>query len=433
LIDAIAATIPARQLQDLAADPDVVAIDPEWGGTVTANTISTGRTMLNSDPYYNTAGLSTGFIGLIGTGIDASHPVLSGRTSWVRDCVNGDQSNCSASSIGHALDPGDKGPHETYIANIMGGTAALAASNRGVTGIAMDSFRVADGPANFSSAAITRAYQAAINGLDNVINASFDWSGSTITDAANGAYDAGAVVVAAAGNSGGTPQNHIGNPGLGKKVLCVGGLDQTKTRWASSATGPASDGRTKPDISALATDLTVAAPYTGGLVNGVYGTSLAAPFVTGGAGLMRRWMAAVTPPSVEAGTVYAMLLAAGENHAAPAYDSNIGAGNLALPTNATIHYGKFTITNAQTVATNIALGAGTTVDAVIWWPEGTTHNDVDLTLKLPGGAVADGSYTASNVWEKTFSSSTTTGTWTLSTYGYSVTGTQTVYWAAIRR
>ena len=85
---------------------------------------------------------------------------------------------------------------------------------------------------------------------------------------------------------------------------------------------------------------------------------------------------------------------------------------------------------------DVPIGAGSPgvhVNAAIWWPEGATHNDVDLYLFRPDGSQADSSMTGGSVFEKV--SATTnlqSGTWKLRVRGYSVTGTQTVYWAMHR-
>jgi hypothetical protein len=132
-----------------------------------------------------------------------------------------------------------------------------------------------------------------------------------------------------------------------------------------------------------------------------------------------------------------MLIAAGTNFSTapiPSADNTQGAGRLALPLNATIYGGKVTVTSSGSASVPISVGAGvTSIDAAIWWPEGTTHNDIDMQLLKPDGTVAASSTGAGSVWEKAHFATTTSGTWTIRAYPYSVSGSQTVYVAGIRR
>lgn len=164
------------------------------------------------------------------------------------------------------------------------------------------------------------------------------------------------------------------------------------------------------------------------------GTSIAAPFIAGGAGLLRRWMNAAFGFTVEPGAVNAMLIASGENRAGAVLNNLIGAGNLALPLNAGLSSGKVSVPDGQTIEVSVNVGAGSIIDAAIWWPETEVlHNDVDLQLKTPAGAVPSRSQSAGSIWEKVSVNSATTGVWKLRIIGFAVTGAQPVYWALIRR
>jgi serine protease AprX len=442
IINAITATVDASLLDSLAADDTVERVAPSsGGGGLAAADIVVGRNAMNSDPYYNTSGLASGWIALLDSGIRGTHQVLSTQTSWVRDCVNGWTSNCSVAGTGLTLDPSDQTNHGTGVASIMSGNASLGSNNRGVTDIKMDSFRVFASNGAVDYGAVGRGFQAAVAGGDNVVNASFDCYDSSCTDAANNAFDAGLVVIAAAGNTGGTAGNRIGDPANGKKVLAIAALEPTSLNRASySATGPASDNRTKPELAAVGGSsvepLNLARRTSDSAFGDAgMGTSYASPFVTGGAGLLSRWLkVSLGATSIEPGLTNAMLLASGINYSSPIYDNNIGAGRLVLPTSAVLYGSKITITNGQTVDTTISIAAGvSTIDATIWWPEGTTHNDVDLQLIRPDGTSAGSSGSSSQVWEKVHASTSTSGNWKIRAYGFSVTGSQTVYVAGIRR
>jgi serine protease AprX len=72
--------------------------------------------------------------------------------------------------------------------------------------------------------------------------------------------------------------------------------------------------------------------------------------------------------------------------------------------------------------------------AALWWPETATqaHNDIDVYLIDPSGAVRAGSWSIPTVFERArVDGALNNGTWKLRIRGYSVpTGSQTVYWAA---
>jgi hypothetical protein len=331
LVNAFIANIDASQLPALEADAQVKQVSPVVGGSVLANIVS-GRVAMNSDPYFN-QGLTSGWIALLDSGIRYSHALLTGRTSWVRDCVNGLTDNCSVAGAGLTLDASDVLDHGTGVASIMaGGSAVFGDPMRGVTAIPFDSFRVVVPAGGIDSGAVARGFSAAVAGGDNVVNCSIDCGTTLCSDAANAAFDAGLVVVAGAGNSG---SNHIADPASGKKVLAIGALDPTAwTRVSYSSTGPSTFGPTKPDLMAVggstSDNLTAASSaYDLATMSGA-GTSLASPFVAGGAALMRRSLA------FNAGQTYAMLMASGMNFSPspiPSADNTQGAGRLALPSN----------------------------------------------------------------------------------------------------
>lgn len=428
LFDGLAATLPTSELSALADDPEVASVDAAEGGPLHAVDMVVGRNLLNSDPYFN-VGLTGGWIGLLDSGVNQSHSLLAGRLTWVRDCVVGNLSNCSATSSSLVLNPGDSANHGTGTAGIMGGSGALGFNHRGVSGILMDSFRVSNGLTVNNTAAV-RGYQAALAGQDNVINLSGQCSGCN--PAANAAFDAGAIVVASVGNTGGTPSNAISNPAGAYKALGIGAVDSSKNRVVISSTGPGPTGMTKPDLMALGFGVNIADRDN---VNGTRidtGTSISSAYVAGAAGLMRRWMSGSS--TIEPGFVYAMLLAAGENRVNAPSNFQIGAGNLALPTNASIHWGKVSVDGSQTIDTVVSLGAGSLVDVAIWWARtDTLINNYHLLLRRPDNATCGNSSTHGGVWEKTSCSSTATGSWKVRIFGHFVTTAQDVYWAVIRR
>lgn len=112
-----------------------------------------------------------------------------------------------------------------------------------------------------------------------------DGKTSLVSRMANKAAEKGILVINAAGNEGNTNWRFIGAPADADSVLTVGGADpKTYLRIYFSSYGPTADMRRKPDVIAFAKvllanakDFTIA-----------YGTSFAAPQVTGFAACLKQ-------------------------------------------------------------------------------------------------------------------------------------------------
>jgi len=98
---------------------------------------------------------------------------------------------------------------------------------------------------------------------------------------ANIAFSKGIVVVASAGNSGGSgePLNHVGVPAEAQNVLAVGAVKSDGTYAAFSSVGPSYDGRIKPDVMAKGQAAVVA--NIGGTIQTASGTSFSCPIMAG--------------------------------------------------------------------------------------------------------------------------------------------------------
>ncbi|WP_293874855.1 S8 family serine peptidase [Flavobacterium sp.] len=96
---------------------------------------------------------------------------------------------------------------------------------------------------------------------------------------ANIAFTKGMIVVASAGNSGGTINPHIGVPAEATNVLAVGAVQSDRTYAAFSSIGPSFDGRVKPDVMAKGQNATVS--NTTGTIVTVSGTSFSCPIMAG--------------------------------------------------------------------------------------------------------------------------------------------------------
>lgn len=106
-----------------------------------------------------------------------------------------------------------------------------------------------------------------------------DGTKSLITTAAEIAFSRGMLVVSSAGNEGNKKWRYISAPADGEHVLTVGAIDTALEIAAFSSIGPAADGRIKPDIVALGSNLRVI--NTSGVPVPGYGTSFSSPLIAG--------------------------------------------------------------------------------------------------------------------------------------------------------
>ncbi|HFE63148.1 MAG TPA: T9SS type A sorting domain-containing protein [Caldithrix sp.] len=106
-----------------------------------------------------------------------------------------------------------------------------------------------------------------------------DGETTIVTRAANELGRRGVLVVNSAGNEGSNSWHYIIAPADGFYVLAVGALDATNEVTGFSSRGPTSDGRTKPDVCALGSQV-VGAGVSGGYVS-ASGTSASCPLAAG--------------------------------------------------------------------------------------------------------------------------------------------------------
>lgn len=170
-------------------------------------------------------------LAIIDTGINAGHPDLAGKLAPGYDFIDQDGL------------PDDQYGHGTHVAGIA---AALTYNSRGIGGVAFpDAIRimplkVCDGGGSCPDSAITAAIYWAIDNGAAVINMSLG-NGSyspLMEEALNAAWEAGVIVVAAAGNN---AANRVSYPGAYNHVLAVGATTWTDRRARYSNYGPRLD------------------------------------------------------------------------------------------------------------------------------------------------------------------------------------------------
>ncbi len=127
-----------------------------------------------------------------------------------------------------------------------------------------------------------------------------DMDGNTAvtTIAADIAVSRGIVVVNSAGNEGTSSNNTLIAPADGDSVIAVAAVTSSGTRSSFSSIGPSADGRTKPDVAAMGSSVTVASTSNPTGYTTSSGTSFSCPLTSGVAALVLSANPSLTPIQV---------------------------------------------------------------------------------------------------------------------------------------
>lgn len=149
---------------------------------------------------------------------------------------------------------------------------------------------------------VSLGYSVFDAGQRSYVYAEMDGKTAVTTRAAEHAASLGVVMVVAAANEGcASPQlcwYYVTSPADGPSVITVGGVSANLVRSSFSGYGPTADGRTKPDVAAMAGESFQLGVYVAnsgtGYVRG-NGTSFAAPMVSGIVTLLLQADPSLTP------------------------------------------------------------------------------------------------------------------------------------------
>lgn len=237
-------------------------------------------------------------VAVIDTGVTSSHEALSGRMVAGTGMHNGGSSE-------------DGNGHGTHVAGI------IADSTRG-TKVQIMPIQVLDANGQGSNLTIAAGIQWAMQHGANVINLSlggYDPSSSHYLDSViQKAIDAGIVVVAAAGNDNASTDRFC--PAHVNGVICVSAVDANDKKASFSNYGS--------NVSLAAPGVNIKSAGRSGYVS-MSGTSMAAPYVSAAAALVKATDMGATPASVKQA-----LQNASDDRGSSGWDSYYGSGVLNL-------------------------------------------------------------------------------------------------------
>ncbi|MCK4723750.1 MAG: S8 family serine peptidase, partial [Dehalococcoidia bacterium] len=286
LIPVIAAAVPESAIAGLLRNPNVTHVNPDGRVYAIQETLPWGVDRIDAEVVHAAGNKGTGVkVAIIDTGIDKDHPDLAAN---IQEGVNFVAKPWWASPDPDAWD--DDNGHGSHVA----GTVAAVDNEEGVIGVAPGAYlygvKVLDSTGS-------GYWSDVIAGIDwsvdpdgdgdpsdrmDVINMSLGASSAPddVETACIAAYDAGIVIVAAAGNNGnsdGTGDNVI-YPARYASVIAVAATDSTDERASWSSTGS--------DVELAAPGVSIPSTWKDGGYDTKSGTSMASPHVAGTAALV---------------------------------------------------------------------------------------------------------------------------------------------------
>lgn len=251
-----------------------------------------GADIKASDAWGTTTGSSSVIIAVVDTGVDYTHSDLAANiwtnsgeipNNGIDDDGNGYIDDVRGwNFVSNSNNPMDDHGHGTHCAGTI---AAVGNNNIGITGVCWNAkimpLKFLDSTGNGRvSNAISAILYANKKGAQVISNS---WGGTQYTQALKDAIDASsAVVVCAAGNSG---QNSDTNPQYpaamsSSNIISVAATDSKDNLASFSNYGPSS-------VDLAAPGVTIYSTYKNNQYQYLSGTSMATPFVSGVAGLVK--------------------------------------------------------------------------------------------------------------------------------------------------
>jgi len=270
---------PDYRCRTLLADPN----DPKWPSQYGPQTIGA------AEAWSIEPGREDVVVAIVDTGVRLDHEDLAAAI-WQNpaEVLNGldDDGNGYVDDVhgwnfvAGTKDPDDDHGHGTHCAGIV---AAIRNNHTGIAGVASVTImpvKVLDESGQgWSSHVAAGIRYAAENGADVIsLSLGSEWPSRLIESACQDAVQAGAIVVAAAGNSGAEGPGLV-YPGAYPGVIAVGATNAADRRAYFSSYGP--------ELDVVAPGVSILSTYYDGDYAWRSGTSMATPHVAGAAALAR--------------------------------------------------------------------------------------------------------------------------------------------------
>ncbi|MBE0516141.1 MAG: S8 family serine peptidase [Methanophagales archaeon] len=283
IVNAIAVKATPEVLEELVQRPEVKLVEPDYKVKALGDTLPWGVARINAELVWNGTKGGTDVVAarnagqginvsILDTGIDHTHPDLADNYKGGYDFVNTDD------------DPMDDHGHGTHCAGIV----AAVDNDEGVIGTAPEvslyGVKVLNNSGIGYTSDLIRGIEWSVNNGMQIISMSVGTENysAPLHTACNTAYNAGLLLVAAAGNDN---EYGIDYPAAYETVIAVGAIDQSDARcdypgWWGSDWGP--------ELELTAPGVDIYSTYLGGTYAINHGTSMACPHVTGAAALVWR-------------------------------------------------------------------------------------------------------------------------------------------------
>lgn len=301
-IDALAGRIPLNKIWDTYDLPGVVMIELDGILTIANGDAAAlhGVDSVWADTGYDGAGST---VAIIDTGIDGSHVGLDdldddNSTNDPKIIGFYDPVNNPDKVNGTEVFPYDDQGHGSHCAGTTAGTGAPTYEHKGMAPQAfLVGVKVLDSEGSGSFATVMAGMEWTVENRYkfNIRAASMslggpgpiEWTSSeedSVNRYANEMMAAGVAIFIAAGNSAVTAQ--IGTPGSAEDAITVGALDKDSTIAEYSSQGPTEEGRVKPNIAYVGSEVMSVDFNSGDGYRAMSGTSMATPGAAGVAALM---------------------------------------------------------------------------------------------------------------------------------------------------
>ncbi len=300
-IDALAGRVPVTELLTLRELPGIVMIELDGILTIANNDarIGHGVDLAFAETGYDGSGTT---VAIIDTGLDGNHSSLDDQdddpmTNDPKILGFYDAVNNPGNTNGTDFPYDDQG-HGSHCGGTTAGTGAPTYEHMGMAPQAhLVGVKVLDSGGSGSFAGVMAGMQWTIDTMHqyNTRIASMslggpgpiEWTSSeedSVNRQANEMVRAGIALYIAAGNSA-WPAT-IGTPGSAEDVITVGALDKNTAIAIYSSQGPTEEGRIKPNIAYMGSNIMSVEYNTGDQYTGMSGTSMATPGAAGVGALM---------------------------------------------------------------------------------------------------------------------------------------------------